>query len=172
MSQVMSAIEPTFRVARIVYFTDVTKDGSPVIPLGAFAEVTLPHVRGLALKARASLKPAELSMISPLIRDRIAYPFAFLKGEFALAWTGVAAGVKALDFLAERHASSLSVLAPKNYSERTWLLQRLIPARNEAVEGKLSAAVDSEFAELLKLYGAADPVAPDRKVIESSRDAA
>jgi hypothetical protein len=172
MSQAMSAIEPTFRVARIVYFADLTKVGSRVIPLGAFAEVTLPHVHGLALKARASLKPVELSMISALLRDRITNPFAFLKSEFDLAWKSVEAGVRALDFLAGRHASSLSVLAPKNYSERTWLLQRLIPARNEAVEGKLSAAVDSEFSELLKFYGMPDPVAPDRKVIESSRDAA
>jgi hypothetical protein len=172
MSQAMSAIEPTFRVARIVYFTDVTKDRSRVIPLGALAEVVLPHVHGLALKARASLKPGELSMISPLIRDRIAIPFDFLKGEFDLAWKSAGTAGKALEFLAERHASSLSVLSPTDYPARNWLLKRLIPARSEAVEGKLSAAVDFEFAELWKLYGEPDPVTPDRKIIESYRDAA
>lgn len=163
-------IEPSFRVARIVYFTNLTRADARVIPLGTLSEVLLPHIHGLALKARAGLLPDELALITPLIRDRLANPFAFLRSEFDLAWNEAPSG-KAMEFLAGRHASSLSVLAPTDYSERNWLLSRILPVRDDAVEGKLSAAVDSEFSELLKRYGS--HVAAPRKVIESeSRDAA
>jgi hypothetical protein len=166
----MSSIDPTFKVARIVYFTDLTNTKARVIPLGSLSEILLPHVHALALKARADLKPEELKLIGPLIRDRLAKPFAFLRGEFELAWENAPPG-RAIEFLAHRHAASLSVLAPTDYLERNWLLHRLLPAHSDAVEGKLSAAVDSEFAELLKKYG--QRVTAPRKVIESeSREAA
>jgi hypothetical protein len=153
-----------------VYFTDLTRANARVIPLGSLSEVMLPHIHGLALKARSVLGPDELELVAPLIRVRLTNPFAFLRGEFDLAWEKAGLG-KAIDFLAGRHASSLSVLAPTDYSERHWLLGRHWPARHEAVEGKLSAAVDSEFAELLKRYGS--QVDAPRKVIESeSREAA
>jgi hypothetical protein len=157
-------MEQTFRVAKIVYFADLTRKGSRVIPLGSLAEVRLEQGHGLALKARARLLPDEVELISPLIREKLANPFTFLRAEFDLAWEAASSG-PAIDFLARRHASSLSVLAPTDYSERHWLLGRLLPARDEAVEGKMSAAVDSEFADLLKRYGA--HVAAPRKVIES-----
>jgi hypothetical protein len=159
----------TFRVARIVYFTDLTRGSARVIPLGSLSEVSLPHIYGLALKARSVLNSEELALVTPIIRDRLANPFAFLRSEFDLAW-GKASPGKAIDFLADRHASSLSILAPSDYSERHWLLGRLLPVRDDAVEGKLSAAVDSEFAELLKSYGS--HVAAPRKVIESEDRAA
>jgi hypothetical protein len=160
-----------FRVARIVYFTDLTSAKGRVIPLGSLAEVRLPHVHALALKARGALNKDELALITPLIRDKLADPFAYLRLEFDLAWSKAKSG-HAIEFLAQRHASSLSVLAPTDYSERGWLLSRLRAPRDEAVEGKLSAAVDSEFAELLKRYGG--QVAAPRKVIETDevRDAA
>lgn len=159
----------TFRVARIVYFTDLTHANSRVIPLGSLSEVMLPHVHGLALKARDVLLPEELALMSPLIRDRLLNPFAFLRGQFDEAWENAGAG-EALEFLARRHASSLSVLAPTDYSERHWLLNRILPVRDEAVETKLSDAVDSEFAELVKQYGS--HAAAPRKVIESEERAA
>jgi hypothetical protein len=161
--------DQTFRVAKVVYFTDLTRAGSRVIPLGSLAEVRLSRIRGLALKARTALKPDEVALVTPLIRDKLADPFVFLKVEFDLAWNNAPAG-KALEFLGKRHASSLSVLAPTDYSERHWLLGRLLHPRGEAVDGKLSDAIDSEFAELLKQYG--DQVDADQKVIESSRRAA
>jgi len=165
----MSA-ELSFRVARIVYFSDLTRAGARVIPLGSLSEVVLPHIYGLALKARAALAEDELELIAPLIRERLTDPFAFLRGEFDLAWDTAAPG-KAIDFLAGRHASSLSVLAPTDYAEKGWLFSRLLVPRADAVEGKLSAAVDVEFSELVKTYGA--HVAAPRKVIESEvREAA
>ena len=62
----------TFRVAKIVYFTDLTSADARVIPLGSLSEVQLPHVHGLAIKARAALQPQELELINPLIRERLS----------------------------------------------------------------------------------------------------
>jgi hypothetical protein len=163
-------VEPSFKVARIVYFTNLTSARARVIPLGSLSEVMTPHVHALALKAREGLAPDELALVSPLIREKLANPFAFLRMEFDKAWDAAEPG-RAIEFLAKIHTTSLSVLAPTDYSERGWLLSRIMPPRDDAVEGKLSAAVDSEFSELLKRYGG--HAAAPRKVIESeSREAA
>jgi hypothetical protein len=161
--------EPFFKVARIVYFTDLSTRSARVIPLGIFGEVIMPHVQALALKARSGLTPAELKVISPLIRDRLENPFKFLRAEFDLAWEG---GSRALDFLTKRHSSSLSILIPTDVdvADRTWLFGRAMPPRDDAVEGKLSAAVDREFSELMKVHG--DHLAGQRKVIEVDIDRA
>jgi hypothetical protein len=164
------SVEASFRVARIVYFSNLIRAGARVIPLGSLSEVVLPHVHGLALKARAALAQDELELVAPLILERLTNPFVFLRGEFDLAWSSAAPG-KAIDFLAGRHASSLSVLSPTDYAEKGWLFGRLLTPRADAVEGKLSAAVDNEFLDLVKAYGA--HVAAPCKVIESEvREAA
>jgi hypothetical protein len=157
----------TFRVAKVVYFTDLTRKAARVIPLGSLAEVRLKDAHALALKARTALNSDEATLITPLLRDKLADPFAFWKVEFELAFSKVKKeGADALDFLAKRHASSLSVLAPSDYEERHWLLSRLFAPRDDAVEAKLSAAVDSEFADLLKRYGG--QAAAPKKVIETA----
>src|SRR5438876_1109990 len=62
---------------------------------------------------------------SATLRTRKATSPSFVKKE----------GGDALDFLAKRHASSLSVLAPTDYApERQWLLSRLFAPRDDAVE--------------------------------------
>ena len=161
--------EPFFKVARIVYFTDLSTADARVIPLGIFGEVILPHVQALALKARSALTEEELNLISPLIRDRLKNPFKFLRGEFNIAWDRSGG---ALEFLAERHSSSLSILAPSDVgvADGKWLFGRAVPPRDDAVEGKLSSAVDREYAELVKIYG--DHFAGERKVIEVDIDRA
>src|SRR4051794_25162503 len=98
--------QPAFRVSRIVYFTNLTRDAARVIPLGSLAEVITPHVHGLALKARTALATDELALVTPLLRDRIKNPFTFLRGEFDLAWEGAEPG-KVIEFLAGRHSTSL-----------------------------------------------------------------
>jgi hypothetical protein len=160
----------TFRVAKIVYFTDLTRAGARVIPLGSLSEVQLPHVHGLALKARAVLQPQEFDLINPLIRERLRDPFAFLRGEFDLAWKNSPPGA-ALDYLAGRHAASLSILAPMDYEGRHWLLSRIFPVREDTLEAKLSAAVDDEFSELLKRYDSR-AAAPQKLIASEQREAA
>jgi hypothetical protein len=163
-------LDPFFKVARIVYFTDLTSAGARVIPLGSFGEVMLPHVYALALKARTALTAKELALISPLLRYRLESPFKFLRAEFDLAWKTGDYG-RALEFLTSKHSASLSILAPTDVTDyRHWLLQRLLPARDDAVEGKLSSAIDNEFSELMKSHGG--QVASERKVIEVDIDRA
>jgi hypothetical protein len=165
----MTGAKPSFRVARIIYVGEMTKADARVIPLGSLSEVVLPHMHGLALKARDNLRAAELEIVHPLMRERLSNPFAFLRSEFDAAWKEARAG-QALDFLAGRHTASLSVLAPTDFAGRSWLFSRLLPARKDAVIAKLVQAVDSEFAELMKRYG--NESFSDRTLIESIREAA
>jgi hypothetical protein len=164
----MTTTEPSFRVARIVYFPDLTRADARVIPLGSLSEVILTHTKGLALKARTALSVEELNLLSPLIRKQLINPFLFLRGEFEKAWENGADN--ALEFLASRQASSLSVLAPTDYPGRKWLLRRLLPPREDVVISTLSEAVGSEFAELFKKYGKG--VVAERTIVERSRRAA
>ncbi|SRR6266705_3389059 len=166
MSNVANLIRPSLRVARVVYFTDVTRANARVIPLGAFSEIVLPHVHGLALKARSNLNSAESELINPLMKDQLADPFAFFREQFNLAWKEARPG-QAIDFLASRHTTALSVLAPRNIEEGSWW-GRFMRARDDAVELKLSDAVDQEFADILKAYG--DSATPKRKLIEVDDD--
>jgi hypothetical protein len=164
----MADTSPTFRTAQIVYFTDLTRRDARVIPLGALAEVMLPHIHGLGLRARTTLTEDELNLVSPLIRDRLSNPFTFFRAEFDLAWDDAEIG-HAIDFLAGRHATSLSIMAPVDYSQRQWLLERKVAPRPDAVDAQISTAIDTEFERLMKQYG--DPQVPDRKLIESLRAA-
>lgn len=154
-------IEPSLRVARVVYFTDLTRRNAPTIPLGAFAEIMLPEVHGLALKARANLSEDEQLLLGGLLRAPLAEPFKFLAKEFDIAWVQAEPG-RALDFLAGRHTASLSVLAPhiSRAANSPWW-SRLLRGK-EDVEAKLSHAVDAEFADLLKETTPDKPMAPVR----------
>jgi hypothetical protein len=77
-----------------------------------------PNVHALALKARDGLAPDELALVSPLIRERLANPFAFLRMEFDKAWDAAEPG-RAIEFLSKSHTTSLSVLAPTHTGSLT-----------------------------------------------------
>jgi hypothetical protein len=77
------------------------------------------HEHGLALRARTGLAVRERAMISPLIKDRLENPFNFLRQEFQLACESSEPGAS-IDFLAGRHASSLSVSAPRVLAGESW----------------------------------------------------
>jgi hypothetical protein len=147
MTNVRTMIRPSLCVARLVYFTDLTRKTAPVIPLGALCEITLPHAHGLALKARAQLTPSETASIAPLLRESLAKPFTFLRDEFDLAWDEAGFG-QALKFLSERHNASLSLLSPHDgEAERSW--HKWLTGEKE-FEVRLGTAVEREFADLLK----------------------
>jgi hypothetical protein len=150
--------ELTFQVAKIVYFTDVTRADARVIPLGSLSEILVPPaMHGLALKARSELSPDELALVSPLMRDRLQNPFAFLRADCDVAW-GTAEPGRAIEFLGRRHTASLSVLAPRNcLTGLEWLRTRLLTPRLEAIDSKLSGAVEGEFEDLMKQYGRRPP---------------
>jgi hypothetical protein len=147
MTNVRTMIRPSLRVARLVYFTDLTRKSARIIPLGALCEITLPSAHGLALKARAELTPSETASVAPLLRESLAKPFTFLRDEFDLAWDEAEFG-QALKFLGERHNASLSLLSPHDgEAEGSW--HRWLTGEKE-FEVRLGTAVEREFADLLK----------------------
>ena len=164
---VHTMIRPSLRVTRVVYFTDLTRADAPVIPLGAFSELLLPHGHALALKARSSLKENELSKVAGLLRERLKNPFDMLRREFDLAWDEAEPG-QAITYLAQRHAAALSILAPRDCVEKhRWY--SFILDKPEAEE-KIASAVNKEFAELMHELLPSDPVVPhERTRIEVDR---
>lgn len=161
MSNVASFVRPSLRVVRAVYFTNVTDAAAPVIPLGVFSEILLPQIHGLALKARTSLSLTETGMIGPLMRDRLANPFSFLRDEFQEAWDHAEPG-ECLNFLAQRHTAALSIPAAREFAAAGFWLSLI---RRETAEVKLSDAIDHEFAALPSNDRTNAP-APKRKLIE------
>ena len=152
MNNVTPMVRPSLRAARVVYYTDMTRSNSRVIPLGIFCEITLPHGLGLGLKARSALSEEEAAALAPIFRGPLSNPFNFLAAEFDLAWGN---GASALDFLARKHAAALSVLAPyQPTAERSWY------QGEPEVRAKLENAVDREFAALLATIPPADTPAP------------
>jgi hypothetical protein len=157
---VHTMVRPSLRVARVVYFTDVTRADAPIIPLGAFSELVLPHGHALALKARSSLKEEELAKVAGLIRERLKNPFDMLRQEFDLAWEQAKPGY-AIAYLAQRNASALSILAPRDCVEKPrWY--SFILEKPEA-EAKIASAVNKEFSDLLHELAPTDPIAPDER---------
>jgi len=163
MSNIETPIRASFRVARAVYFTNLTDAKAAIIPLGVFAEIIVPGLHGLALKARSKLTAKETGLVGGLLRDRLSEPFGFLREEFQTAWARTEQGGEAISFMNNRHSSALSVLAPRDYKrDRGWM--GFMKADDASVELKLSEAIDHEFEELLREHG--DGAAPKRKLIE------
>ena len=138
----------SFRLSRIIYIEDLQRADSRVIPLGAIAEVTLPHLRGLAMAARTALDPDELALVGSLMRDHLAVPYDFLEGEFLHAWKEADKG-EALNMLMQEHSSSLSFLAPNDLQvPRRWLIGESA-ALPPLVRNRLIGVVDDEFYEMI-----------------------
>jgi len=75
--------------------------------------------------------------------------------------------------LCERHTSSLSVLAPADYTAGfAWFATRLLARKwdEKLLEWNLSAAVGKEFGPIQRKYN--DVVPADRTIIEASRELA
>ena len=144
-------VTSSFRVSRIIYFAGITSAESIIIPLGTLAHVALPHMHGMALKARTSLSDANRALVTPLLAELSHNPYAFLHKEFELAWVGDTG--TALDILAVRHTTSLSVSRPTDYAKGMRLLKLEIPAREDAVVADLTNAVISEFDKMMEQFG-------------------
>lgn len=134
-----------------------------MIPLGVFAEIVSGSVHGLALKARSNLTMTETNMIGSLLRERLADPFALLRDEFEEAWSNATPG-EALNFLARRHTTALSIPSPREVAiTGSWLP---FMRRYETVEVRLSSAIDTEFEALLRDDHTRNEPLPKRKLIE------
>jgi hypothetical protein len=114
MHDVARLISPSMRCARVVFIPNLARQSNEgAVPLGVFCEIRTAEIRGLALKARTRLAESELKAIALVFQKLLANPFDFFSSEFDAAWTaGTKGGGYALDFLSNKHAGSLSVLAP------------------------------------------------------------
>jgi hypothetical protein len=150
-------IRPSLRASRVVYFSDMTRAGSRIIPLGVFCEIVHSGGHGLALKARSVLTNGERAAVASIFGERLSDPFKFLCGEFDAAWSQAEPG-KCLDFLAAQHTAALSVLAPYSPAiERSW--HRGLLGEPDA-EAKLKNATMREFDALLTEVPPGDAPAP------------
>jgi hypothetical protein len=149
-------IRSSLRAARVVYFTNMTRSGGRIIPLGVFSEIVHSGGHGLALKARSTLTDAERAAVASIFGERLSDPFKFLCGEFDAAWSQAEPG-KCLDFLAAQHTAALSVLAPYSTAQRSWYQDLL---GEPDAEAKLKNATIREFDALLAEGFPGDAPAP------------
>ena len=147
MNNITPMVRPSLRAARILYCTEMTRSNGRVVPLGVFCEIKLPHGHGLALKARSALSAEEAALIAPIFRAPLTNPFGYLATEFDLAWDNFD-GTSALGYLANKHSTALSVLAPYEPAAERGAWYRGLFGEPE-VQAKLKSAVNREFDLLL-----------------------
>ena len=148
MNNISQIVQPSLRVARVVYYADIAHSNGRVIPLGIFGEIRLSHgYGGLGLMARSALSDTELALVAPIFRSVLANPFNYLGTEFDLAWAHADMSNSALDFLTAKHSAALSVLASYQPAiERAWYRGLF---RDPEVGAKLRSAISREFDALL-----------------------
>jgi hypothetical protein len=96
------------RISRIVYFTDLIHSDTREISIGVVAEVTLPSLRAIGTALRPSLSEIEMGLMGSIAREILAEPMRGLWPSMEWAFGNSASG-QALELLASRYASSISV---------------------------------------------------------------
>ena len=111
-------------LSRVVFLVDARWNSGRVIPLGVLGELSFGHDTWvLGLIARKQLSGDEISCLGPLICEKLANPFQFLKSEFDWAWAQNQRG-KAIELLLERNTGALRFQPP---------LDRAVPAVKEKI---------------------------------------
>jgi hypothetical protein len=137
------------RISRVVYFTNLQRTDSREIPVGVVGEVTLSGLRGVGTAFRPSFSTDELALMGPLMRDILTHPSDVLWPEFLEIFKTREPGA-ALDLFAQRHASSLSVLAPTPLDvPRQWLLERDNTRLQEIVRDRIKVILTDEYFKFL-----------------------
>jgi len=136
-------------VSQIFYDCDLRlpEDRSSRIPLGVIAELSLPHIRCLALMGRKVLGEHELARVDELSARLITSPYGWLSECFDDAWDNTTpAG--ALPYLARKHSWSLRFDAP---NKRLMASDNLDPDRATRAEitSFMVDLLDHEFVQLL-----------------------
>ena len=96
-----------FRLARIVYFSDLRHSDSPIVPIGVVAEVTLDGLCGIGTALRPSLDESELNQLGPWMRDALRNPHDTLWPQMVNALTTARPGFGASGI--QRAASQLTL---------------------------------------------------------------
>lgn len=81
-------IDPAIgRISRIAFFTDMTRAGAPVLPLGFMLEAAWPaQARWLGLIGRTRLTPFELAQVNLTTWPALRMPFGMLDQLFEQGW--------------------------------------------------------------------------------------
>jgi hypothetical protein len=137
------------RVSRVLYLTNLQRTDSLEIPVGIVGEATLPTLRAIASAFRPTFDAGELKLVGPLMRDVLKNPSAALWPEIVEIFEKSEPGI-ALDEFAQRHTSSLSVLAPEPIDvPRQWLLERSEDRLSEIVSDRMKTILTDEYFKLL-----------------------
>ena len=137
------------RLSRIVVFSDLQHADSHEIHIGVVAEVVLPTLRAIGTAVRSELPPHEQKLLGPILRRHMEKPIEHLWPEILEVFKGSAPG-QALESLAERHASSLSVLAPRKLEvPRQWLIEKDEKRLSSLVKARIKVSLIDAYFELL-----------------------
>jgi hypothetical protein len=138
-----------FSLARIVYFTDLRRSDSPIVPIGVVAEVTLNGLTGIGTALRPTLDDSELHQVGPWMREALRDPMRSLWPEMEKALITAPSGT-ALQVFSALHQSSLSVLSPQALDvPKQWLLERDYDALKSLVSARLNVTLTEQYYELL-----------------------
>lgn len=137
------------RISRIVYFTDLQRTDSRELPIGVVAEAALSSLRAVGTALRPNFTQVELAMMGPLMREILSSPTDALWPEIVEIFETGEPG-RTLDLFAQRHASSLSVLAPVPLEvPRRWLLERDDDRLEEIVRDRMRVHLTDEYFKYL-----------------------
>jgi len=105
----------SFTLSRILFRTNVISGNTPEIPLGLLSELVVGPCRVLGMSIRRKITPRELSWLPDSWHADLAQPATYWSSQFDESWASAPPG-QALNFLAERHLSSLFVVPPQERS--------------------------------------------------------
>lgn len=137
------------RISRVVYFTNLQRTDSLEIPVGIVGEVTLSSIRAIGTAFRPIFSAGELELMGPLMKGFLANPTNALWPEIVGIFEDSEPGM-ALDLFAQRHTSSLSVLAPAPFDvPRQWLFERDAERLKEIVSDRLKVILTDEYFKFI-----------------------
>ena len=105
----------SFTLSRILFRSIMTSGNTPEIPLGLLSELVVGPCRVLGMSIRRKITPKELSWLPDSWHADLAQPAPYWSNQFDESWASAPPG-QSLNFLAERHRSSLYVAPPQERS--------------------------------------------------------
>ena len=105
----------SFTLSRILFRTNTIGGNTPEIPLGLLSELVVGPCRVLGMSIRREITPREVSWLPDSWHADLARPATYWSSQFDECWASAPSG-QALNFLAERHRSSLYVAPPQERS--------------------------------------------------------
>ena len=105
----------SFTLSRILFRASTFGGNTPEIPLGLLSEIVVGPCRVLGMSIRREITPREASWLPDSWQADLARPATYWSSQFDECWASAPSG-QALNFLAERHQSSLYVAPPQERS--------------------------------------------------------